>query len=169
MPYSYGFHDKFVKDYVEKNYATGIKILDIGAGAGKYGQMFKDKYHVDAIEVFMPNIVQFKLHEIYKKVMCEDVKNFVCQKGIYQLAIMGDVLEHLRVDEAKAVLSNLHRANIDCLVLVPYEYHQGASGGNQAEIHHQPDLTEKVFKERYPEFQLICGNNKQGVYFRSSK
>ena len=169
MGTSYDFHNDFVKNFVELNYCKHDIILDIGAGAGKYGKMFNPNFHIEALEVFEPNITNHNLRYFYKEVFNVDARTFPYLPNYYSLAIMGDVLEHLYVQDAKKVLESIYNAGIDCLVLVPYEYEQDILYGNEAEIHHQPDLTPEVFKSRYPEFNLIHGNNLQGVYFRKGK
>ena len=169
MGTSYDFHNDFVRQFVESKYGKHDIILDIGAGAGKYGKMFGSNFHIEALEVFEPNITTHGLRFHYKEVFNVDARTFPYLADYYSLAIMGDVLEHLYVEDAKKILSSIYEAGIDCLVLVPYEYEQGVLYGNEAEVHHQPDLTPEVFKSRYPEFELIHGNELQGVYFRKGK
>lgn len=166
MGTSYDFFNSFVQDFVTARLPKGSKILDVGAGAGKYGHMFKDTHHVDAVEVFTPSIAKYNLTTLYKQVFNQDICEFTFTENSYDLVIMGDVLEHLTIEQSHALLSKIADAKISVLVLVPYNYEQGALYGNDAEIHHQPDLTLEVFHNRYPGFTLVQGNDKQGVFFK---
>jgi hypothetical protein len=77
---------------------------------------------------------------------------------------MGDVLEHIEVDNAKALLEEVEMLNKKCLVAIPYLYPQGAHEGNVYETHHQPDLTHEIFLIRYPNMSCLIRNNQYGYY-----
>jgi len=166
MPHSYDFFNNDVKDFVYTSFPSGAKILDVGCGAGKYGKLLKERYSVDALEVFEPYIKEFNLNSIYQNVYNKNVKDLTLSEGQYSLAIMGDILEHLTVGEAQAVVDNFTRNKVSLLVLVPYSYPQGIMHDNEHEIHQQPDLTEAIFNERYPNFIKIFGNTRQGVFYK---
>ena len=166
MPYSFNTFDDGVKKFVLSKLDTKAKILDVGAGAGKYGSMFYGTFHIDAIEIFTPNIEKFNLKFIYNKVMPCNVTTYNFKKGEYDLVILGDVLEHLTVPEAQTVLWRIRESGAACLVLVPYQYPQGPFDGNDHEDHKQEDLTREVFDIRYPNFTLLFENSEQGVFFK---
>lgn len=169
MPGSFDFFNDDVKNFVCTNFVPGSNILDVGPGAGKYGKMFKDKYQIDGCEIFNPYIFQYGLEKIYRKVYNEDICKFVFTRGNYDLIILGDILEHIKVEPAQTLVKRLNEdLGAALLILVPYGYHQGVSHGNVHEIHEQPDLTEKLFHERYPGFTKILGNDKQGVFFKAA-
>jgi hypothetical protein len=77
---------------------------------------------------------------------------------------MGDVIEHLPIDNAIALLKKINDNNIYCMVAVPYKMPQGDVGGNEYERHHQDDLTHEIFIERYPMMQLLFNNEHYGYY-----
>jgi hypothetical protein len=169
MPYSYDFFNKEVKDFVNK-LDDVYNILDVGPGAGKYGKLLKKENRtIDAVEVFAPYISQYNLHNIYNTVHNANILDFDFSQKQYDLVIMGDILEHLSVEEAVSLLNEIDNCNIAIIVLVPYNYFQGKSHGNDHEEHKQPDLTEKVFQERYSGFKKIFGNDEQGVFYRAKK
>jgi hypothetical protein len=82
----------------------------------------------------------------------------------YDFYILGDVLEHLSVDDAQWLLSYLRLKGKKFLVAVPYQMEQGEHEGNKYETHLQPDLTPDVMKQRYPELELLYGNEFYGYY-----
>ena len=166
MAFSYDFFNDSVNEFVNSNFNKDSKILDIGAGAGKYGKMLNNNFHIDAVEIFKPNIEMYALHTIYKDVFNVSVVDFNFNLNQYSLVIMGDVLEHLSISDSQKVLDKIKKANASILVLVPYEYHQGIMENNEAEIHLQDDLTEDIFHARYPGFVKIFGNHLQGVFFK---
>jgi len=142
-------------------------ILDVGPGAGKYGKMLSNpKRFVDGVEIFEPYVEKFGLRKVYRKIFVKNICQFDCGEKEYDLAIFGDILEHLSIDDAKAVLAKFEKKMIPALVLVPYSYEQEAINGNDHEEHLQPDLTEEIFHKRYPGFTRIFGNTYQGVFFK---
>jgi len=50
------------------------------------------------------------------------------------------------------------------MIAVPFLYEQGEWEGNVYETHHQPDLTPAIMQERYPELNLLIGDNAYGYY-----
>lgn len=169
MPGSYDFFDKSVQMFVDTVLPKGA-ILDIGPGAGKFGKLLSSPDRpVDGVEVFGPYVDRYRLREIYRRVVVEDVRNFRCGFREYDLVILGDILEHLTVEDAQAVLAYFEEQGISTIVLVPYNYEQGPSHGNDHEEHLQPDLTEEVFHARYPGFRKLFGNHYQGVFFKPAQ
>ena len=70
----------------------------------------------------------------------------------------------MHVHNAQKLLSILHNADKFMLVAVPYLYEQGAWGGNEFEIHLQPDLTKELFLHRYPMMSYLVGDDKYGYF-----
>ena len=145
------------------------RILDIGAGAGKYGILLKPYANrIDAVEVFEQAISQNKLHRIYDNVYCTDIRDFECSIYTYDIIVMGDILEHLSVEDSTRVLSYLIPRCKEIFIIVPYLYEQDAINDNPAEVHLQPDLTHELFMERYAALGLEClfNTKTQGIYVK---
>lgn len=167
MPNSYGFFDKDICALVAK--LSPKRILDVGPGAGKWGVLLKDPSRVvDAVEIFFPYVSHFGLTLLYNHIFVGDILQFPLKKRQYDLAILGDVLEHLSVENAQKLLGTFRKNHIPVLITVPYLYPHPAAYGNPWEEHLQPDLTEEIFNERYPGFKLLYGNEQQGIYFREA-
>jgi uncharacterized protein (UPF0218 family) len=78
MAFSYSWYKKEVSDYLKVHFTPDSKILDVGAGEGTYYNYLHDWFkHMDAVEIFKPNIVNYKLEQKYHKVYNIDIKDFM--------------------------------------------------------------------------------------------
>ena len=162
MPYSYDYFKIDVCKHIIKTLPQQSKILDVGAGSGKYGSMLRYNFYIDALEIFEPYIEQFALKEIYNNVHIGNIIDF--NIDTYDYIIMGDILEHLSVEYAHDLLSKIHLDGKKCLVAIPYTMEQGEVNGNIYETHLQPDLTHDVFLFRYPMMKELYRNQEYGNY-----
>jgi len=103
----------------------------------------------------------------YDNVYLGSIVDFDISK--YDCIILGDILEHINIKDAKKLVTKIHNLNKKCLVAVPYEMEQGEYEGNKYEEHLQPDLTPKIMTERYPQLKLLIGNERYGYYINSKK
>jgi hypothetical protein len=158
MPESTDKYKRQIRDWVLRHYPVrSTLILDVGPGIGTYAALLPE-YRMDAVEVYEPYVDRFKLAEKYLRVYVQPVQQFYFRRGKYQLTVFGDVLEHISEKDAQLVLLRCLASGSDALVVVPYMYPQGASGGVEAEQHLQPDLTESRMKERYPQLSYLFGD-----------
>jgi len=162
MPYSYDYFKIEVANHIIKKIPHNSKILDVGAGSGKYGGLLRYNFHIDALEIYEPYIEQFNLKDIYQNVHIGNILEFNIDK--YDYIIMGDILEHLKVKDAHDLLIKIHFGGKKCLVAIPYKMEQGEVNGNVYETHLQPDLTHEIFLFRYPMMKELYRNNEYGYY-----
>ena len=163
MPYSYPLFKDYVKQHMITNLEQNIKILDIGAGCGTYSHLVKEHFpNMDGVEIFEPYIDQFELRNKYNNLYNSNVLDMDLSNWDY--FIMGDVVEHISVMEAKNLIEKLHSNDKLMLIAVPYNYEQGAEFNNEYEIHKQPDLTKEIFLERYPCMRFLIGDEKYGYF-----
>jgi hypothetical protein len=164
MPYSYGEYKIDVRNHIVDNFPSTTKILDIGAGSGTYGKLLKPHYKLmDAIEIFPNYVEMFKLKDVYDNVYIDDILLF--DYSNYDYLIFGDILEHLRFQDAVELLNKIHYEHKKhFLVAVPYMFEQGEEYGNIYETHHQPDLTIGKMYQRYPMLRLLYGDKKYGYF-----
>ena len=168
MPTSYPVYKDSVRNWVIENIPFDAKILDIGAGCGTYSDLLSgDGYKMDAVEIWEPYIIQYDLKNKYNVVYKENVFNMPLNalKG-YDFYILGDVLEHFSVEDAKWFMNFLKSTGKQYLIAVPYQMEQGEYEGNTHETHLQPDLTPDLMKERYPDLELLYGNGYYGYYIK---
>lgn len=165
MAYSYSYFKKKIKKYLSNTLPANTSVLDVGAGCGTYYNLLHDVFpNMDAVEVFKDNIINYSLEDKYNKVYNMDIKNFKFEH--YDLVIMGDVLEHLTVEEAQFVIEYIYPRCNQLLIAVPYQMEQGEVENNKYEIHLQPDLTPEIFGQRYPQMKFLCGNGGYGYYVK---
>lgn len=163
MPYSYGYYKKEFFEHLFDNFNIGIEILDVGPGSGSYGLLLSEAFdNVDCIEIHKLYRYQFQLDDVYRNVYIGDINEF--DYGNYDYLIFGDVLEHMSVDVAQKLITEITNKAIYCMVAVPYCMEQGAVGGNVHETHLQADLTHQIFLERYPQMRLLFKNHEYGYY-----
>lgn len=163
-----------VREMITMLYPPDTRILDVGAGQGKYRVLLPEYEYIWAVEVFEPYVTGNRLREIYHNVIVQDVRDFINESGYSFLSgmvvIMGDVLEHLTRDDAQYVLRELRRYNVEeIIVVVPYEYPQDEEDGNVHQAHLQDDLTVESMTRDYPELTLLeveVRNDKpfKGIY-----
>lgn len=167
MPSSTSLGKTTAKRWIEKLIDNdSFRILDLGCGRGTYGRLISKPFYGVAVDA-MPYKEKFELMKFYKEFYQFDIRETdkISKLGNFDLAIMGDVLEHLYPEEAHEVLACLEKQCDRILVAVPFLYWQWGLK-NHFENHLQPDLTEKVFSERYPEFKVlkICHSKNEGDY-----
>ena len=163
MPYSYGYFKEDFKNHLFDNFNKNIQILDVGPGSGSYGLLLnKDFKNIDCIEIYEPYINQFNLKDIYRNIHIGDIQNL--NLFLYDYIIIGDVLEHLSIENAQSLLNKIYNNEIYCMVAIPYKMKQDDVNGNEYERHHQDDLTNDIFLDRYPMMNLLFKNEHYGYY-----
>lgn len=163
---SLAFGKKDTIDFITSLYPNRYsRILDVGPGRGIYNKLLKEKgyQHLEAVEIYLPYIKEFKLEEMYDKVYNCDIVEF--KYNHYDIVIMGDVIEHLHYRKAQRVIQYAQDHSSLVVVAVPYSLKQIGSQLDGSGDHRQPDLTREVFKQRYPGFELLIDNQQLGVFY----
>ena len=164
------FSSESGKNYI-RNLVSTIKhdkILDIGCGSGTYAKMFPDS-DLTGIEVWGPYISQYGLSDLYDKLIVEDAREWIPDDQ-YDLAIAGDVLEHMTVDEAVELLNKLKQCAKNVLISIPIgHYPQDEYEGNPYERHIKDDWSDDEVRQYFgkPTYSMI--DNEIGVYMYSSE
>lgn len=157
---SYDYGKQEVVAWIREKFSTESSILDVGAGDGKWRYLLRQYPNMDAVEAFGPNL---RFLTAYRRAFHADIRDF--HYDWYDLIIFGDVLEHLSVEDAQAVLEYAKPRCRDMIIAVPWLYEQGAIYGNEYEIHIQDDLTPELFAERYPGFEVLCDPGHDYCYY----
>lgn len=117
-------------------------VVDIGVGEGTYAKLARDFENNDeiwlGIEIFYPYVTQFNLEKLYHQIIISDVRYL--DLGLVHtnpdLVIIGDVLEHMKKDEAKEVIERLLWWSKNVIISVPLlHFEQGEHFGNPFETH----------------------------------
>lgn len=161
--YSYPHYKKEICILLKKHLPKDSSALDIGAGEGIYFDYLHDYFIMDAVEIYEPYIEMNKLKEKYINVFNLDIRNYILTKK-YDLIILGDIIEHMSVQDAQRVVQMCKNMCKVLMVAIPYNLSQGPLDGNQYEEHIQDDLTPQIFNERYPDFICVFRDLIYGYY-----
>lgn len=144
---SLDFGKTHVTAWARTIFPYGSTCLDVGACDGKWHSLLGNHFVMDAVEIFEPNIEKHDLKLKYRNVYCADIADFTYDW--YDLIVLGDVLEHMTVEQAQKVIEYAKPRCMDLLIVVPFNWHQDETYGNKWEKHVQDDLTPELFEKRY--------------------
>ena len=166
-PNSYSDFKDDIKQYIYKKYPKDIKILDVGPGIGTYSKLLPDYKNIDCVEIYEPYVEQYSLNSHYKNVFVKDILDF--DFDYYDVIIMGDIMEHLSVEDTLKLFSRILPKCDDIIVNIPYladfnHLKVNAGEPNHFNLHIQVDLTESIMKERYPILKMMWSNDRIGIY-----
>lgn len=156
-----------VVEWVKQRFPKGSICLDVGACDGKWFNLLGDYLAMDAVEIFLPNIDKNGLRNKYRMVYGVDIACLPYKW--YDIIIFGDVLEHMSVEKAQAVLKYAEPRCKDIIIGIPFLYTQGAIYGNPWEEHIQNDLTPELFDERYPGYEVIVRPMNEYCYYHKGE
>lgn len=157
--------DDIVSGYIQNNFDSNAKILDVGPYDGRWSDRLRKQFHhIDAVEAFEPYVDRFGLKEKYENIFISDVLEF--EFDYYDIIIMGDIIEHLTVEQSSALINRIKDKCRQLIIIAPYEYPQDEYDENKYQVHKQEDLTDKIFKERYPDFDLMINDELRGCYIK---
>lgn len=139
MPWSADENRNFILSHIGPN----DRVLDVGAGAGIWADLLSNagvrQQNRDAVEIFEPYIERFGLKEKYGKIYLGDFMDLAIPCDHYNVVIMGDVLEHFKMEDALVVWEKARRiAGHDGIVLLStpiIDFPQGEEEGNIHEAH----------------------------------
>jgi glycosyltransferase involved in cell wall biosynthesis len=137
--------------------------LDIGCGSGTYAKMFPDA-RWSGVEVWEPYVEQFGLRDHYDDLEVVDARDWRPTASA-DVAIAGDVLEHMTVEEAKALVDKLRAVANYVIISIPIgHYPQDEFEGNPYEAHVKDDWTDAEVREVFGDPLYGTVDNEIGVY-----
>lgn len=151
--------------WIREHFPPESRILDVGAGDGKWRMLLSEYPNMDAVEVFRPNAEA--IAHLYGTVYATNIVKLNYRP--YDLIIFGDVIEHLAVDDAQMVLRTAEKKCTDMIIAVPFLYPQNEIYGNPWERHIQDDLTNAVFNDRYPGFEVLFDTGRGYMYYHKGE
>jgi predicted TPR repeat methyltransferase len=142
-----------------------MNVLDVGAGEGKWGRLLKGKVKlIDGIEVWAPYIKKYNLIPQYDHLFNINMIDFNYESAEYDIMILGDVLEHLKYDDAVNFINKSKNYIKTIYLIIPISicHQDGGYFGNPFESHlyqWKDDELKKLF-----DFKLIHeGYNPNGL------
>lgn len=120
------------------------RVLDIGPGRGAYADLLRGPFldvHWTGVEVWGPYVERFGLEAKYDRVVVADARYVdYGLLGPFDLAVAGDVLEHMTKEEALALAGRiLGHSGLLAVSLPIRHYPQEAVHGNAFEAHVKDD------------------------------
>lgn len=167
-----------VRDYVIEHYDVDTRVLDVGAGQGKYRVLLASYPAVDGCEVWEPTVERENLRELYREVFVCDFVHLATttywDERNYDLVVMGDVLEHMTRPAAQLAVQRVRDVGADLVAIVPFMYPQDEEDGNVYQRHIQDDLTPELMAATYPWLRLIALETRswrpfKGIYVGSDR
>ena len=113
------------------------RVLDVGAGEGKWGRILDGKVaSVDALEVWTPNVETLRTLPYYGNVIQCDAREFH-DWGNYDAIILGDVLEHMPHEDAIRFCERIGIPSVRSFLSIPISVceQDGELCGNPWESH----------------------------------
>lgn len=139
MPYSSPVFDEEISRIIK--FVKPKNLLDIGAGAGKYGLIAKQLdplIRTVAIEVEKDYIKEFKLGSIYDEVWNISTSSIIQSRYFdldFDIVVVGDILEHLKKSEGIDLLNFIIYRCRWIIIEFPHRYLQNAIDGHVSEAH----------------------------------
>lgn len=139
MPYSSPVFDSSIEEILRL--LKPETVLDLGAGAGKYGQLAKNinpSIKTIAVEIERDYINKFDLPSIYDEVWNISVTDFINPEyydSFFDVVMFGDIIEHLKKSDGVDLLNFLIYRCRWIIIKFPHRWLQNSIDGHQSEAH----------------------------------
>lgn len=139
MPYSSSIFDESIEKILRL--LKPDTFLDLGAGAGKYGELIKKNnpsIKTIAVEIEKDYIKKFKLSSVYDEVWNISATDLIKPKyydAVFDVIMIGDVIEHLRKSDGIDLLNFLIYRCRWIILQFPHKYLQNSVDGYHSEAH----------------------------------
>lgn len=168
MPISFDQGKQYIRNILGR--VKHERILDIGPGSGAYAKLFPNAKWT-GVEIFEPYIEKYELKNLYENLIVADIRSYDFPvDDHYDVAIAGDVLEHMTSEEAVAVLDKLKSVADTVIVSIPIGHHpQGECEDNPYEAHVVDDWTDEGVRQTFGEPNWGAVDGCIGVYCWSNQ
>lgn len=137
------------------------KVLDVGAGDGKWSILTGKVNKCIGLEIWGPYIQRYNLYSKYDGVICIDIREFHDYKD-YDVMIFGDILEHIPYTDAVKVVEEIKLSGVTMYLSIPISLCvQIGCNGNPHEEHLYQWKHEEL--ESFGFRQLHVGTNPNGL------
>lgn len=137
MPWSASCFDEIVEQTIAR--LRPASMLDIGAGAGKYGSMMRrasPETWTVAVEAQAEYVEGYGLEALYDEVMVGPAEQLLLEPDLtVDLVIFGDVIEHMRKSVGTDLLHYFAYRSRCILCIYPQKYVQYSLQGRAPEAH----------------------------------
>ena len=145
MPISSENGKQYIQEFIGQ--IKHDRMLDIGVGCGTYAKLFPGSDWT-GVEAWEPYVDQFDLNSLYHNLILADARSVdYGSLGLFDVAFLGDVLEHMSSHDAAKLLSNIRDIADFVVISIPLGHHpQGAVNGNEFERHVEDWDHDKVLR-----------------------
>lgn len=148
-------------------------IVDCGCGEGAYQTLLGPNLpgaRWTGIEVWKPYVAAFDLERRYDRIIVADLRDVAFGTlGPVDLAIFGDVLEHMSTEEAVRVVTAASAVAPYVMISIPIvKYPQPAINGNPYEAHVKDDWDHYEVMRTFPAITAFFIHHHIGVYVLTS-
>ena len=177
MPISMALGKPLIGAVLARLSARGLarRVVDMGPGAGTYADLFRaltPEATWCAVEAWGPYVEKYGLRDKYDEIIIADIRylDFV-KLGPSDVALFGDILEHMSVAEARDVLAHAAMKSRFMALSIPIgHWPQDEIEGNPFEKHVEDNLSHSEIQDIVPNLcggQAMINNQGQGlgVYF----
>jgi len=163
MPYSSESGKAYIRNIIGR--IKHDRMLDIGCGSGTYAKMFPEAQWV-GVEAWEPYINEFGLNNFYNQIVLGDARSVTfAHLGRFDVAMLGDVLEHMEKEEAVELFNRVRAIADTVIVSIPIgHYPQDAYNGNPHEKHVTDNWSDQEFRETFGKPTVGYVENEIGVY-----
>lgn len=172
MPSSSQYGKIYTALMVKKLGEVGLirSVLDGGCGEGTYHHLLAPMLPQavwTGIEIWEPYVTQFQLQRLYHRLIRSDLRQVdFASLGRVDLAIFGDVLEHMTKAEAQTVIAGAMNIASYVMISIPVvPYPQGEENGNPHEAHVKDDWVHSEVMASFPGITAFLIHDHIGVYF----
>ena len=180
MPISMALGKPLIGAVLARLSARGLarRVVDMGPGAGTYADLFRaltPEATWCAVEAWGPYVEKYGLRDKYDEIIIADIRylDFV-KLGPSDVALFGDILEHMSVAEARDVLAHAAMKSRFMALSIPIgHWPQDEIEGNPFEKHVEDNLSHSEIQDIVPNLcggQAMINNQGQGlgVYFSAT-
>ncbi len=199
MPHSKKAGKPIIVDWVNQlksqNKLVHNTTLDIGPGEGPYLNWLKHKYQGGGdkfqtlkqnwiqnagplanskwtgVEIWTPYIEKYDLKNRYDVIINEDIRKIDYSNiGPFDVAIAGDVLEHMSKEDAVNVVDSVLKISNYLFISIPIiHYPQAEAHGNPYEAHVKDDWSHSEMMDTFPQIIEHHAGRRVGVYMLTKK
>ncbi len=161
MPSSTSESIPYEIEFIRKNRPQLTSVLDVGIGFGKGGFLIREYFDVKEHNLYQPKDWKVKITGVevypqylsdlqrllYNEIIIGDIFEVLPKLGKYDLAILGDIIEHFPKDKGLLLLHKLFDYVEDIVIATPNGFLSHPAIGDNAYEEHKSGWTVEDFKE----------------------